>query len=182
MEDWHDYASVIGGSVGAALAVALIVSVGIYSILRVLHTIPRFRNQHTWRTDLRPIRWISLTAFVLVLLPGLFLGWLFSDACGTSSSEEFGSPDGKYKIAVYAFDCGATTDFSLVVSLLRADDHVPKHRTARVLYSHYHQGPTPSNVQVFWRDSNEVLVKVVGFDGAPLVTQNGVSVRFETLP
>ena len=182
MEDWHAYASVIGGSVGAALAVSLIVSVGIYSILRVLHSVPRFRNQHTWRTDLRPIRWISLTAFILVLLPGFFLGWLFSDLCGTGNSEEFGSPDGKHKIAVYSFDCGATTDFSLVVSLLRAGDQVPKHRTARVLYSLYHQKPTRSNVHVFWRGSAEVLVKVAGFNGAPLVTHDGVSVRFETLP
>lgn len=181
MEDWHDYASVIGGSAAVAFALAFIVSVGTYSIRRVFHAIPRFRHQHTWRTDLLPIRWVSPAVFILVLLPGLFLGWLFSDVCGTGSNQEFGSPDGKHKIAVYSFDCGATTDFSLVVSLLGAADHVPKHRTARVLYSHYHQEPTPSDVQVLWRGSKEVLVKVVGFDGAPLVMQDGVSIRFEAL-
>jgi hypothetical protein len=181
MGDWQEYVSAIGGALRAASVVALLTAVGIYSFLRLLHAIPRLRKQHTWRTDLRPIRWVGPTAFVLVFLPGLFLGWLFSDMCGTSNSKEFRSPDGNHKVVVYAFDCGATTDFSLVVSLLGADDHLPKHRTARVLYSHYHQEPSTSNVRVLWEDSHRVLVKVVGFDGTPLVAQDDVSVRFEEL-
>jgi hypothetical protein len=109
------------------------------------------------------------------------LGWVTSDLCGTSQSEEFRSPDGKQKIVVYAFDCGATTDFSLVVSLLGAHDRLPKHRMAPALYSHYHQEPSGSNIQVIWQDSHDAIVRVEAFDGTPLKKQDDVSVRFERL-
>ena len=185
MEDWHDYASVVGGSIEVAGVVAFVVSALIYVVLRLLHVIPPLRKQHTWRTDLRPLRWVGPIVFVLVFLPSLFLGWLFSGTCGTSNSEEFRSPDNQHKIVVYAFDCGATTDFSLVVSLLKAQDHLPEHRRAPVLYSHYHQQPITTwaarNFEVIWQDSHHALVRVEAFDGKPLVQQDGVSVRFEPL-
>ena len=185
MEDWHDYVSLIIGSVEAAGVVALLVSAIVYVVLRLLHVIPQLQQQHTWRTNLRPLRWVGPTVFVVFFLPILFFGWMFSGGCGTSNSQEFRSPDGEHKIVVYEFDCGATTDFSLIVSLLGAQEHLPKHRTAPVLYSHYHQQPTISeagtNFEVIWQDAHHALVKVEAFDGKPLVQQDGVSVRFEQL-
>lgn len=177
--DWYDCVSVIGGSFEAACIVALAVSAVVYFGLRLLHAIPRLRRQHTWRTAFFPLRWVGPIAFALVLFPGVLIGWVTSDLCGTSQSEEFRSPDGKQKIVVYAFDCGATTDFSLVVSLLGAHDRLPKHRMAPALYSHYHQEPSGSNIEVIWQDSHDAIVKVEAFDGAPLKKQDDVSIRFE---
>jgi hypothetical protein len=102
MEDWHDYISVIGGSVEAAGVAALVLCAAVYGVLRTLHAI-RHRGQHTWRSDLRPLRWAGPIAFILVFLPGVLLGFLLSNACGTSSSAEFTAPDGNHRL-VYRFN------------------------------------------------------------------------------
>ncbi len=89
--------------------------------------------------------------------------------CGTGDITEVSAPDGRHKIVVYKFDCGATTDFSLEVSLLQGSRKLPKYRTANLLYSHYHQRPTNigagKNFQVDWIDSSHVVVHVAQFDG-----------------
>lgn len=185
MENWKEYASMLADSSLIACAVMLAISAVFYTGLRLFHLIPRFRRQHTWRTDLRTLRLIAPIGFLTVFLPSLFIAWLFSDLCGTSQNTEFEAPDRRHKIAIYAFDCGATTDFSLIVSLLDADDSLPKHKTAPVLYSRYHQIPVHSdqgsNFEVSWKSSQEVLVKIAEFDGTPLVKQDGVIIRFEPL-
>ena len=184
MEDWHEYISVIGASLKVGGVVALVLCAAVYGVLRTLHAV-RLRGHHTWRSDLRPLCWVGPIAFILIFLPGVLLGVFLSQSCGTSNSVEFRAPDGNHRLVVYGFDCGATTDFLLVVSLLGTRDRLPKHRTASPLYSHYHQEPVASgsgsNFEVIWQDSHNAIVKVEGFDGKPLVEQDGVTVRFENL-
>ena len=42
-----------------------------------------------------------------------------SGICGNRIAREVSSPDGKWKAVLYERDCGATTDFSTQVSILR---------------------------------------------------------------
>jgi hypothetical protein len=109
----------------------------------------------------------------------VFLGWLLADACGASQVNEFPSPDGKHRIVLYAFDCGATTDFSLIVSLFDSHELLPQHRAKHVLYSRYHDEPSPGQFEVIWQDAHHALVRLAGYDGRPSVTEDGVIVRFE---
>lgn len=184
MEDWHDYVSVIGESFVVASIVASVACAAISGVLRALGAVG-FRPHSSWRGDLRPLRWVAPVALVLIFVPGVLLGFLLSGACGTSSVTEFPAPDSNHRLAVYGFDCGATTDFSLVVSLLGARDRLPKHRTVSPLYSSYHQEPVASgsgsNFEVHWQDAHHALVKIEGFTGKPSAQRDGVSVRFEQL-
>jgi len=86
----------------------------------------------------------------------------------------------------YAFDCGATTDFSLEVSLLRANKSLPKYKLAPVLYSQHHDYPTTGtskNVEVSWIDTSHVTVRIAGFEGTPQTKkQDSVQIRLEKLP
>lgn len=165
----------------------MVLAVLIFAILRLIHAIPKFRHQHTWRSDLRPIYWIAGIALVVVFVPSLLIGLLFSNMCGTSRITEVPSPDGRHKLVVYNFDCGATTDFSLDVSLLRADQELPKYKPSTLLYHRYHQCPTPAgperNFEVKWEDSRHVTVLVGGLDTAAKTKhQDGVEISFGNLP
>lgn len=184
LEFWDEYATVFKGSLATAGIAALAICAAVYCVLRALRLL-RLRGPHTWRSDLDPLAWIGPSVFLLVFAPAVMLGIMASDLCATTDSVEFPAPDGKHKLVVYNFDCGATTDFSLIVSLLDADRRLPKHKALRRLYSHYHQLPIASgsaaNFEVIWQDSRHAVVKVKGFDGTPLAEQDGVSVRFEKL-
>jgi len=186
MEDWHDVVSLIIGSLALAAAIALIVCLLIYGILRLLRLNRRFRKQHTWKSDLRATSLIGAVLFAVAFVPAIFIGNLLSGMCGTSHVTEVPSPDSKHKIVVYNFDCGATTDFSLDVSLLHISQRLPKYRTAELLYGHYHQCPTPSgpekNFEVQWKDPAHVVVRVEGLDNtAKTKKEDGVEVSFENL-
>jgi len=58
----------------------------------------------------------------LVVAVVLLLSFLMPDLCGNSVVAEFPSPNGRWKAVVFSRDCGATTDFSTQVSLLKAGD------------------------------------------------------------
>jgi len=62
----------------------------------------------------------SLVGLVAIL--ALALGFLVPDLCGNSVLAESVSPNGKLKAVVFTRDCGATTDFSTQVSLVKAGD------------------------------------------------------------
>jgi hypothetical protein len=60
---------------------------------------------------------LFLLFFVGLLMPGCFL----DDLCGNNPLSEAISPDGKYKAVLFQRDCGATTDFSTQISILKKD-------------------------------------------------------------
>jgi hypothetical protein len=179
MVDWQDLIDsirfgVMGGAMGALIG-GVIFTAG--AILYAPFRQPRARRS-LW-TTLRPLRWVGPVAFVLGFTPCVFLSWLLADACGASHVNQFPSPDGQHRIVVYAFDCGATTDFSLMVSLFNRQEQFPEHRARHVLYSRYHDLPSPDEFQVIWRDTHHAVVRLTGYDGKPSVTEDGVTVRFK---
>jgi len=187
MEDWYEVASIVGISLAITCAVVIVVSSIIYAILRLARAVPKFRGRHTWKTDLRIVYRFATVLFPLIFFPILFLGCFFSDFCGTSFITEVPSPDKKHKIVVYNFDCGATTSFSLDVSLLRLNQQLPKYRTASLLYDNDRQCPTPygpdKNFEVQWQDPSHVTVRISGLNNtAKTKHQDGVAVAFENLP
>jgi hypothetical protein len=187
MEDWHDVVSLLFNSLLVAGVIALVVSVPLYLILRLVRLTPRFRKEHSWKSDLLRISQVAAVFLVIAFVASASIGYLFSGMCGTGRVTEAPSPDAKHKIVVYNFDCGATTDFSLDVSLLRADEKLPKYKTAKLLYHHYHQVPVPlgkeRNFEVQWLDPSHVTVRVEGLDDtAKSQRQDGVQISFERLP
>jgi hypothetical protein len=156
MEDWRDVVSLLFNCLLVAGAIALVAGVSIYLILRLIRLIPHFRKDHTWMSDLWRTSQLAAVILVIAFVPSIFIGYAFSDMCGTDAIAEVPSPDAKHKIVVYNFDCGATTDFSFDVSLLRANEKLPKYKTAKLLYHHYHQVPVPlgneKNFEVQWLD------------------------------
>ncbi len=186
MEDWHDIASLVTGSLSVAALAVIVACLPIYGVVRLFRVMPRFRGHHSWRSDLRPFRWLAGVIFVLVLVTSLLMGSAFSTMCGTSHITEVPSPDARHKLVVFNFDCGATTDFSLDVSLLKAGQGLPKYKTPRILYGHYRQCPIPAgpqrNFEVEWKDSSHVTVFVEALDAtAKTQNQDGVEVSFATL-
>jgi hypothetical protein len=179
MEIWRDYADAAFYALIASAVVVLIACV-IFSIGAFLYSLfRRSRERRSFRTVLWRLRWVPLLVFALAFPAFLLLCLALSDSCGTSQANEFPSPDGKHRIVIYAFDCGATTDFSLVVSLLDGAEVLPKHRTPNVLYSRYHDEPSPGEFEVLWQDAHHVTVRLVGYDGEPSATEDGVTIRFE---
>jgi hypothetical protein len=164
MEDWHDLISLITEIFPFALVFGLAVSVFAYLVIRLVHLRPKIRNLHQWRSDLRPAVIVGGIFFLVVFIPGVFIGYLFSGGCGTGDITEIPSPDNQHKIVVYNFDCGATTDFSLDVSLLKTNEKLPKHHAAKLIYHRYHQYPTATgpqkNFDVSWKGPKEVVVQV----------------------
>ena len=62
---------------------------------------------------------------ISVILCGLVIGvFVLSTACRCedTSKTEIKSPNGKYVVTLYERDCGATTDFSTIVSLRASTD------------------------------------------------------------
>ena len=176
MDDWTDVANAIGVTLAAGVLISVALSACVYGGVRLGRLIPKFRGVG-WKQDLRPFRWISPIVCGLVFVPGLLLMVAFSDMCATSDVTEILSPDRQHKIEVYNCDCGALSDFSLNVSLLRANERLPKHKPAKLLYRLYHR--LPSDFDVKWTDDQHVLVRVPDMkDRAAVREEEGVEVRF----
>lgn len=72
---------------------------------------------------------VKLVLFALFIVVGfysaLFLTMFYvmsSNMCGNYMHAELHSPDNEHKAVVFQRDCGATTDFSTQVSILRANE------------------------------------------------------------
>lgn len=183
MDDWSDILNIAGVSLVIGIAVALMVCLPVYAVLQLIHRHRKGGGRKAWIAPLKPLRWVGGIFFSLAFLPSVGIELFFSDMCGTSDVTEVRSPDGRHKVVVYAFDCGATTDFSLVVSVLRDGQRLPRHKTALPLYSRYHDCPVASgpgkNFEVKWIDASRVTVKIAGLeDQMAEKREDGVAVQF----
>ena len=70
---------------------------------------------------------LSITAVAIAIGVGFvaLLSFAFSDLCGNEELETIYSPDVARKVVVFERACGATTGFSIQVSLLRAGQSLP---------------------------------------------------------
>jgi hypothetical protein len=88
-------------------------------------------------------------------------GLLWSIGCGLCANDvvsEVRSPDGKLRVVVFRRDCGATTDFTLHVSVLGAAQ--PLSNDEGNVFRALNDGKTPPiEVKVAWQDSRHLLVR-----------------------
>src|ERR1019366_8104994 len=171
-----------------AIPAGLLVGLLVFGSLRLMRHMRDGLDPTPRRRDVNISGWFAVGAFALVGIPLLGIGILFSGGCGTNHVYTYPSPDGAHKLVVFNWDCGATTDFSFNVSLLSANEALP--RDPGNIYSHNHQCPDQrigqKNFDVEWRDSSHVNVNVnVKVEGAESRVKNtnrgGVTVSIENL-
>jgi hypothetical protein len=104
----------------------------------------------------------SLVGLVAISVAAL---WLFvPDLCSNSVLAESLSPNGKLKAVIFSRDCGATTDFSTQVSLLKAGDSLPNNGGNLFVADRDH-GKAPSGqsggpvVTVSWVSNEQLRVE-----------------------
>src|SRR6266436_2819762 len=100
---------------------------------------------------------------IFALSACLYFGCGF-DPCGNVELKTINSPDGKRKAIIFQRDCGATTGFSSQVSLLHANDKLPREagntfiadRVDREAPAYPGGGP---EVNLQWSSERELIVK-----------------------
>lgn len=115
----------------------------------------------------------ALATGVLVLVAAAIV-WVWWNSCGNVEQQRVSSPDGKRDIVVFERDCGATTDFSTQVSIIRRGGRLP--HSAGNTYIYGHRVP----IAVAWQSKGVAEVRYPpGFRGLHEWTRaGGVSVRF----
>ncbi len=91
----------------------------------------------------------------LILCCGASIWIAFSGLCQSEVFQEVYSPDIKFKVVVFQRDCGATTDFSTQVSILRASDELGN-ESGNIFRLDEH--PDWTNVQVDWISDRSVMI------------------------
>ncbi len=103
-----------------------------------------------------------LVALVAVVAIAVWL--LIPDLCGNSVLAESVSPNGKLKTVVFTRDCGATTDFSTQVSLVKAGDSL-KNDGGNLFIADRDHGKAPTGqsggpaVSVRWISDDQLRVE-----------------------
>lgn len=95
--------------------------------------------------------------FILSFLPLLFLillsGCFMDDLCGNHVLSEAVSPNGKYKAVLFQRDCGATTDYSTQISILRKEEALPN-RGANAFAT-----DNTLEVRYHWQDDDHLAIE-----------------------
>jgi hypothetical protein len=129
------------------------------------------------------IRTLVIITFILSM--GSMVGCGL-DPCGNEELETVASPDGKRKAVVFQRDCGATTGFSTQISLVQANDNLPK-EAGNTFIADTDHGQAPGGpgggpkVNLQWTGERELTVK---YDRRARVFRSeqsveGVMVRYE---
>lgn len=101
----------------------------------------------------------SLSAAIVLFLTFLYIGKMFTDnLCANQILSEKTSPDLKYKAIVFMRNCGATTGYSLQISILEKESEI-KNQTGNILilddsYIDLNQQKTTLNYH--WQDNNNL--------------------------
>lgn len=95
---------------------------------------------------------IFLLFISFFLIPKL-LGWLvFRIDCENIILKELNFPDSKYRVISFVRDCGATTDYSVHVSIIERKKNLPNESGNIFIGNH-------SNfIDTFWEDRNTLVV------------------------
>jgi len=97
---------------------------------------------------------------IIILLASTFLtlNWLLSDLalCDNEFIQSTTSPDNKWKVVLFQRDCGATTNFSShIVVIKREQKFDPEQNIGKIFIA----DGTPTNFQIRWVDKRHLLVK-----------------------
>jgi len=107
--------------------------------------------------------WIAGTCLALALVSVIGLSSTLDSACANDVLAELPSPDGKNKAVVFQRDCGATTDFSTQVSVLRSGQALGGD-SANVFIGDTNHGAAPSgpgggpSLRVHWVGPDALVV------------------------
>ncbi len=109
------------------------------------------------------------------LLAGLLAG---CSLCGNDIGYEEKSPSGKLKAVAFERDCGATTDFTTQISILRGDEKLPNEA------GNLFMANGNLKVRIKWEAEDKLVITYPSDAkvGRKQPTQSGVSIRYETLP
>ena len=93
----------------------------------------------------------SLPHFAIILLVvGSVLAFLWlvgRDMCNNDIAQEVSSPNGKYKAIIFERDCGATTDFSTQVSVLKASKSLSRSDGGNVFVADSNRGVVGTDIK-----------------------------------
>jgi hypothetical protein len=101
-------------------------------------------------------------AIILLVVASVFaFAWLIIDTslCNNDVYEEIASPSGTYKAVIFERNCGATTDFSYQVSILKADKSLSQSDGGNVFIADSNHGAVEVNVRVRWIDNTVLEVR-----------------------
>ena len=80
---------------------------------------------------------ITVAALLVVAALGVAgLGWAVSSGCANAEQQRVVSPDGHREAVVFERDCGATTDYSTQVSIVKAGAALPNDVGNAYIYDH----------------------------------------------
>lgn len=105
------------------------------------------------------IQSLLILLFIVVGGPILFIALLLiltgDGMCGNDAYAEVHSPDHRYKAIIFQRDCGATTDFSTQISILKMDAEL-KNKSGNVFVTRGH--PDTHAPELTWLSNTELLI------------------------
>ncbi|MCH8536313.1 MAG: hypothetical protein LAT66_00960 [Alkalimonas sp.] len=108
---------------------------------------------------------LKIVLFIVVLpivILGVILHTTAGGMCGNEVYTEILSPDNRHKAVIFQRDCGATTDFSTQISVMKASAHLPnKSGNTFIVRGH----PKHFSHQVRWLSNAELFIEK-DLDGA----------------
>ncbi len=122
--------------------------------------------------------------FAIIFLIILFS--TFPDMCGNRIARTIESPKKGWKIVVFERDCGATTDFSTQISILRANQEL-RNEAGNIFTADSGRGNAETSkygliyVEPHWLNSRTILIK---YDSMATVYEqedsfNGITIKYE---
>ena len=135
---------------------------------------------------------ISLWSLIVVLAVGAGLfgaaHLLTLDMCGNQVVAQIRSPDGRHKAVEFERDCGATTDFSTQVSVIKSNKQLGSDSTGNAFRADSNHGSVPVHgagvmeLDIRWLNSNTLQIEYPG--GARVFSRNSkvehVSIQYVT--
>ena len=129
---------------------------------------------------------IILPIFVFVIAGCGFVYWAMGELmCGTDVFQEAYSLDNEYKVVLFERNCGATTNFSTNLSILRASQDLPN-KPGNIFQMDDH--PDWTKAEAVWTGDRSILV--VYFDGSGVYRQKSeyrnlftiITVEYDEVP
>src|SRR5215470_11894175 len=116
------------------------------------------------RRALRVTLWSTIAVLAVggVLVGAAHL--LTFDMCGNEVVAEIRSPDGTYKAVEFERDCGATTDFSTQISIIKSNKQLGSNSAGNAFTADSNHGSVPANgagvmeLNIRWLDSNTLQI------------------------
>ncbi|MCC5853421.1 MAG: hypothetical protein JJU30_11325 [Alkalimonas sp.] len=102
---------------------------------------------------------IKIVVFVVVLpiaLVGVILHTMAGGMCANEVHAEIISPNQRYKAVIFQRDCGATTDFSTQISILKAEAKLPN-KSGNIFVARGHPEHFPHPIR--WLSNTELFIE-----------------------